>query len=83
MPAQLNAGSNKLAVKKPSGRIGETFEKPKKFARDGTRSKAIEDLIVETVVPDDQPFTIIVEAFLISLITWSLGLQLRVAAAFL
>lgn len=51
----------KPAAKKPLGlrHIGKTFEKCKKFARNDPRAKAIEDLIVEMLAHDDQPFTFV------------------------
>lgn len=67
MRTQLNNGSNKLAVKKPSGllSIGKTFEKSKEFARDDTRAKAIRDLIMKMMALDDQPFTLVEDFHLI------------------
>ena len=56
-----NVSNLKPATKKPPGlrHIDEAFEKSKKFAKDDPRAKAIEDLIMDMMALDDQPFTLV------------------------
>ena len=56
-----NVSNLKPAAKKPPGltHIGEAFKKSKKFAKDDPRAKAIEDLIMDMMALDDQPFTLV------------------------
>ena len=59
--AAKDTSNLKPAAKKPQGltHIGEAFEKSKKFVRNEPRAKAIEDLIMEMMALDDQPFTFV------------------------
>ena len=59
--AAKDTSNLKPAAKKPPGltHIGEAFEKSKRFTRNDPQAKAIEDLIMEMMALDDQPFTLV------------------------